>query len=69
MALQPIGGGGYDYVSNTEPTDPDYGEMWLDTSINPPTVKVYADLGSGGQWTATDTADAVSGISEELQNG
>jgi hypothetical protein len=50
MVLQAIGGG-YDYVQDTAPTSPSIGDTWLDTSTDPPTGKVYADLGGGGQWT------------------
>lgn len=46
-----IGGSGYDDVQNTAPSSPSVGDTWLDTSTDPPTGKVYADLGSGGQWT------------------
>lgn len=52
-----IGGSGYDDVQNTAPTSPSVGDTWLDTSNDPPTGKVYADLGGGGQWT-TDLLDA-----------
>lgn len=52
-----IGSGGYDDVQNTAPTSPSIGDTWLDTSTHPPVGKVYADLGSGGQWT-TDLLDA-----------
>jgi len=52
-----IGGSGYDDVQNTAPTSPSIGDTWLDTSTDPPTGKIYADLGGGGQWT-TDLIDA-----------
>lgn len=49
-------GGGYDDVQDTAPSNPKNGDTWLDTSTDPPVGKVYADLGSGGQWT-TDLLD------------
>jgi hypothetical protein len=64
-----IGGSGFDYVQNTTPSGADFGESWLDTSTDPPQQKVYADLGSGGQWTVTGSTDEVAGISEELKSG
>jgi hypothetical protein len=51
-----IGGSGYDDVQNTAPNSPSIGDTWLDTSTDPPTGKIYADLGGGGQWT-TDLLD------------
>lgn len=51
-----IGGREYDDVQNTAPASPSIGDTWLDTSTDPPTGKIYADLGSGGQWT-TDLLD------------
>lgn len=41
------GGGVYDYVDNVEPSNPSAGEVWLDTSQDPPAQKVFADVGSG----------------------
>lgn len=51
-----IGGSGYDDVQDTAPSSPSIGDTWLDTSTDPPQGKIYADLGSGGQWTAEDVA-------------
>lgn len=52
-----IGGSGYDDVQDTAPNSPSIGDTWLDTSTDPPTGKIYGDLGSGGQWT-TNQLDA-----------
>jgi len=52
-----IGVSGYDTVQDTAPSNPSIGDTWLDTSTDPPTGKIYADLGGGGQWT-TDLLDA-----------
>jgi hypothetical protein len=60
MVLQEIGGGGYDYVQNTTPSGPDIGESWLDTSVDPPVGKVYADVGSGGSWLQTESDSTIS---------
>lgn len=50
-----IGGSGYDNVQNTEPTSPSIGDTWLDTSTDPPTGRIYADLGSGADWHQANT--------------
>jgi WD40 repeat protein len=57
MTLEQLGGGGFDYLQDSAPSNPSIGETWLDTSQDPPISKVYADLGSGGQWT-TDLLDS-----------
>ncbi len=57
MTLEALGGGGYDYLQDSTPSNPSIGDTWLDTSTDPPISKVYADLGGGGQWT-TDLLDS-----------
>ena len=67
MALQPIGGGGYDYVQNTEPSSPTIGETWLDTSTNAPDEKIYADVGSGGSWVKSSSSNTIEKIYNSME--
>jgi len=41
MAIEALGGGGFDYVSSSTPSGAEAGETWLDLSVNPPVEKVY----------------------------
>lgn len=61
MTLQALsGGGGYDYIQDSSPSSPDEGETWLDTSVNPPEAKVYADVGNGLEWLNEKFIDAIN---------
>jgi hypothetical protein len=68
MTLESLGGG-FDDIQDSAPSNPSIGDTWLDTSQDPPISKVYADLGSGGQWT-TDLLDgpvSEAGSSQEVK--
>jgi len=56
------GGGSYDDVQATEPTNPSVGDTWFDTSTEGGTGKIYADLGNGADWQ-------VLPVQDELQSG
>jgi hypothetical protein len=67
MTLEALGGGGYDFVQDAEPTDANRGDAWLDTSSNPPEVWVYADVGNGTEWLKTEVADYSRRIFEAVE--
>lgn len=56
------GGGGYNDVQATEPSNPSIGDTWLDTSDGDATGKIYADLGNGAGWQ-------ILPVQDELQSG
>lgn len=64
-----IGGSGYDDVQSTQPSNPSIGDTWLDTSTDPPTGKIYADLGGGGQWTIDSADDKIDRVFSSLGSG
>lgn len=59
MSLIPIDAE-YHFVQDTAPTTANAGDVWLDTSQNPPVAKIYADVGSGGSWLQTESDSTIS---------
>jgi hypothetical protein len=67
MPLEALGGGGFDYVQDSQPNNPDTGETWFDSSVDNGAGKIYADLGGGAQWHVLPTQrDLQQGRTREL---
>lgn len=49
----------YHYVQDTAPTTANAGDVWLDTSQNPPVAKIYADVGTGLEWLQDQSSDRI----------
>lgn len=70
MALQDLLAGGVEYVQDSQPSNADAGEIWLDTSVDPSALKIYdasSDVWDEAQASNLDAP--VSNIQDELQNG
>lgn len=67
MTLQAIGGdGGYDYVQDTEPSNPDTGETWYDESESDARnrSKIYANVGNGDEWVVIPSLEQSDILSD-----
>lgn len=70
MVLQDLLAGGVEYVQDSQPSDADAGEIWLDTSVDPSALKIYdasSDVWDEAQASNLDAP--VSNIQDELQSG
>lgn len=71
MTWTKIGGGGYDYVQSTTPTNPDAGEIWYDeTEVeSSKRSKIYADVGNGNEWVVISSGGGKpSGLKKLLHD-
>lgn len=59
MSLIPVDAE-YHYVQDTPPASANSGDVWLDTSVNPPVAKIYADVGSGLEWLVDQSSDRIA---------
>jgi hypothetical protein len=59
MSLIPVDAE-YHYVQDTAPTTANAGDVWLDTSVNPPVAKIYADVGNGLEWLQDQSSDRIA---------
>jgi hypothetical protein len=59
MSLIPVDAE-YHHVQDTAPTSANAGDVWLDTSQNPPIAKIYADIGNGLEWLQDQSSDRIA---------
>jgi hypothetical protein len=59
MSLIPVDAE-YHYVQDTAPSGANAGDVWLDTSVNPPIAKIYADVGNGLEWLQDQSSDRIA---------
>jgi len=59
MSLIPVDAE-YHYVQDTAPSSANAGDVWLDTSQNPPVAKIYADVGNGIEWLQDQSSDRIA---------
>lgn len=59
MSLIPVDAE-YHYVQDTAPSSANAGDVWLDTSVNPPVAKIYADVGGGLEWLVDQSSDRIA---------
>jgi len=58
MSLIPVDAE-YHYLQDTAPTTANAGDVWLDTSQNPPVAKIYADVGNGLEWLQDQSSSRI----------
>jgi len=59
MSLIPVDAE-YHYVQDTAPSTANAGDVWLDTSQNPPVAKIHADIGNGLEWLVDQSSDRIA---------
>ena len=66
MTLEPLGGGGFDYVQDTQPSAPNIGETWYDEGETDVTnrSKIYADVGNGAEWVIVPSLEQSDILSD-----
>lgn len=58
MSLIPVDAE-YHYVQDTTPSEANAGDVWLDTSSDPPISKIYADVGNGLEWLQDQSSNRI----------
>jgi len=56
------------FVQDTEPTSPEDADLWLDTSVNPPSLTVYSVDSASFESVGADVPSTTSEISGQITN-